>query len=81
VTKPIRQKTIWDPPVEIGILLYPGAATSMIHGLTDMFTVATTLARELGGAAGAGRGAARNPSGMTTRPKGKGRPGPFASSD
>jgi transcriptional regulator GlxA family with amidase domain len=50
VTKAVRQKAIWDPPVEIGILLYPGAATSMIHGLTDMFTVATTLGRELGGA-------------------------------
>jgi transcriptional regulator GlxA family with amidase domain len=37
---------IWDPPVEIGILLYPGAASATVHGLTDLFTVATTLARE-----------------------------------
>src|SRR5580698_10321668 len=41
---------IWDPPVEIGILLYPGAATAMVHGLTDMFTVATGLARQAIGA-------------------------------
>lgn len=37
---------IWDPPAEIGILLYPGASTAMVHGLTDMFTVASSLARQ-----------------------------------
>jgi transcriptional regulator GlxA family with amidase domain len=37
---------IWDSPTEIGLLLYPGYAASTIHGLTDMFTVATTLARQ-----------------------------------
>ncbi len=36
---------IWDSPAEIGILLYPGVASATVHGLTDLFTVATTLAR------------------------------------
>lgn len=37
---------IWDPPPEIGILLYPDVASATVHGLTDLFAVATTLARE-----------------------------------
>jgi transcriptional regulator GlxA family with amidase domain len=37
---------IWDPPTEIGILLYPNYAPSTVHGLTDLFTVASTLARQ-----------------------------------
>ncbi|HEY4264910.1 MAG TPA: helix-turn-helix domain-containing protein [Micropepsaceae bacterium] len=37
---------IWDPPTEIGILLYPEVASATVHGLTDLFTVATTLVRE-----------------------------------
>jgi transcriptional regulator GlxA family with amidase domain len=37
---------IWDPPAEIGILLYPGVASATVHGLTDLFTVASTLARQ-----------------------------------
>jgi transcriptional regulator GlxA family with amidase domain len=41
---------IWDPPVEIGIALYPGHASSTVHGLTDMFACASTLAREHAGA-------------------------------
>ena len=41
---------IWDLPVEIGILLYPGASGAMVHGLTDMFTVASSLARQAIGA-------------------------------
>ena len=41
---------IWDPPTEIGILLYPNVASATVHGLTDMFAVATTLARERLGA-------------------------------
>jgi transcriptional regulator GlxA family with amidase domain len=41
---------IWDPPTEIGILLYPNVATSTVHGLTDLFAVASTLAREHVGA-------------------------------
>ena len=36
----------WDPPVEIGILLYPNVAFATVHGLTDLFTVAASLARE-----------------------------------
>ena len=35
--------TIWDPPAEIGILLYPDVASATVHGLTDLFTVATRL--------------------------------------
>lgn len=31
---------------EIGILLYPNVASATVHGLTDMFTVATSLAGE-----------------------------------
>ena len=41
---------IWDPPTEIGILLYPDVAFATVHGLTDLFTVATNLAREHSGA-------------------------------
>jgi len=41
---------IWDPPTEIGLLLYPNAASATVHGLTDLFSVASTLARERIGA-------------------------------
>ncbi len=37
---------IWDPPIEIGILRYEGSAASTLHGLTDMFAVATKIARD-----------------------------------
>ena len=37
---------IWDPPAEIGILLYPGVASATVHGLTDLFTIASTLAHQ-----------------------------------
>jgi transcriptional regulator GlxA family with amidase domain len=33
-------------PAEIGILLYPGVASATVHGLTDLFAVATTIARQ-----------------------------------
>src|ERR1700761_635228 len=36
----------WDPPTELGVLLYPAVASATVHGLTDLFTVAGTLARE-----------------------------------
>jgi transcriptional regulator GlxA family with amidase domain len=35
---------MWDPPTEIALLLYSDYAASTVHGLTDMFTVATALA-------------------------------------
>jgi transcriptional regulator GlxA family with amidase domain len=41
---------IWDPPSEIGLLLYPDVAFATVHGLTDLFSVATTIARERIGA-------------------------------
>jgi hypothetical protein len=41
---------IWDPPTEIALLLYPNVASAMVHGLTDRFAVATTIARERIGA-------------------------------
>jgi transcriptional regulator GlxA family with amidase domain len=41
---------IWDPPTEIGLLLYPDVASATVHGLTDLFTVASTIARERIGA-------------------------------
>jgi transcriptional regulator GlxA family with amidase domain len=41
---------IWDPPIEIGILLYPDVASATVYGLTDLFTVATGRARERMGA-------------------------------
>jgi transcriptional regulator GlxA family with amidase domain len=41
---------IWDPPTEIGLLLYPNVASATIHGLTDLFTVASDIARERIGA-------------------------------
>ena len=34
------------PSIEIGIALYPDVAFATVHGLTDMFMVATTLANE-----------------------------------
>jgi transcriptional regulator GlxA family with amidase domain len=40
----------WDPPIEVGLLLYPDVALATVHGLTDMFAVADTLARERMGA-------------------------------
>ncbi len=39
-----------NPSLEIGIVLYPDVAFATVHGLTDMFTVATTLASERMGA-------------------------------
>ena len=41
---------LWDPPTEIGILLYTGCASSTVHGLTDLFTVASNLAHQRVGA-------------------------------
>jgi transcriptional regulator GlxA family with amidase domain len=41
---------IWDPPTEIGLLLYPNVVSATVHGLTDLFAVASTLARERIGA-------------------------------
>lgn len=41
---------IWDLPPEIGLLLYPDAASATVHGLTDLFNVASTIARERIGA-------------------------------
>ena len=41
---------IWDPPTEVALLLYPDYAASTVHGLTDLFTVASTLARQHVGA-------------------------------
>jgi transcriptional regulator GlxA family with amidase domain len=38
------------PSIEIGIVLYPDVAFATVHGLTDMFTVATTLANQRMGA-------------------------------
>lgn len=46
-----RHMTIWDPPTEIGLLLYPDVASATVHGLTDLFAVAATVARERIGAA------------------------------
>ncbi|MEN5238834.1 MULTISPECIES: GlxA family transcriptional regulator [Pseudomonas] len=34
--------------LEIGVLLYPGAQSAAVHGLTDLFTVANRVAAELG---------------------------------
>jgi hypothetical protein len=39
---------VYHPSVEIGIALYPDVAFATVHGLTDMFTVATTLERAAG---------------------------------
>lgn len=40
---------IWDVPTEFSILLYPDVASSTVHGLTDLFNVASTIARETTG--------------------------------
>ncbi|MFZ2872722.1 GlxA family transcriptional regulator [Zavarzinia sp.] len=40
------------PMPEIALLLYDGAQAAAIHGLTDLFTVATRMARERGGPGG-----------------------------
>lgn len=34
--------------LEIGVLVYPGAQSAAVHGLTDLFTVANRVAAELG---------------------------------
>lgn len=34
--------------LEIGLLVYPGAQTAAVHGLTDLFTIANRLRQELG---------------------------------
>ena len=39
-----------DPPAEIAILHYPGAQLSALHGLTDVFGIASDQSRLLGGA-------------------------------
>jgi transcriptional regulator GlxA family with amidase domain len=36
---------IWDPPAELAILTYDGCAQSTVHGLTELFAVATNCAR------------------------------------
>jgi transcriptional regulator GlxA family with amidase domain len=41
---------VHHPLVEIGVALYPDVALATVHGLTDMFAVATTLAKERMGA-------------------------------
>lgn len=45
VTKPLESE-----PAEIGIVVYPRALKSAVHGLTDMFQVACMQASEQGGA-------------------------------
>ncbi len=37
-----------ENPVEIGVLNYPGAQASAVHGLTDLFTAANRFSTELG---------------------------------
>jgi transcriptional regulator GlxA family with amidase domain len=37
---------IWDPPAEIGVLLYPEVAFATVHGATDLFKVADSIARQ-----------------------------------
>ena len=39
-----------DPPAEIAILHYPGAQLSALHGLTDVFGIASDQSRLMGGA-------------------------------
>lgn len=51
--------TLGTPPVEIGILCYPGAQLAAIHGLTDLFQVANRLAGARRGGAGEGLKALR----------------------
>ena len=36
-----------DAPIEIGILLYPGAQPASVHGLTDLFAIAAGIAGRL----------------------------------
>lgn len=38
-----------DPPAEIALLHYPGAQLSAIHGMTDVFGIASDRSREIGG--------------------------------
>lgn len=39
-----------DPPAEIALLHYPGAQLSALHGLTDLFGIASEQSHALGGA-------------------------------
>jgi len=51
-TDKVRGKSDNDAPrkvTEIGLLLYPGAQTSAVSGLTDLFNVANRLSAEHGG--------------------------------
>lgn len=38
-----------DPPAEVALLHYPGAQLSALHGLTDVFGIASDRSREIGG--------------------------------
>lgn len=38
-----------DPPAEIALLHYPGAQLAALHGLTDLFGIASDRSREIGG--------------------------------
>ncbi|MET0219240.1 MAG: helix-turn-helix domain-containing protein [Tardiphaga sp.] len=42
---------VQDLPTEVAIVLYPGAAPATVHGLTDLFAVASTVSRQNGAAA------------------------------
>jgi len=50
-TDRVRGRTDREGLAEIGLLLYPGAQTAAINGLTDLFTVANRLSAERGGEA------------------------------
>ncbi len=38
-----------DPPAEVALLHYPGAQLAALHGLTDLFGIASDRSREIGG--------------------------------
>lgn len=44
----MRAKTDNPPSLDIGLLLYPGAQRAAVHGLADLFLVASRVAGELG---------------------------------
>ena len=50
-TDRVRARTDREGLAEIGLLIYPGAQTAAINGLTDLFTVANRLSAERGGPA------------------------------
>lgn len=45
----MRESPAGAPVAEVGLLVYPGCQMAMVHGMTDMFTIASSFSSEHGG--------------------------------